>query len=879
MRNTAARKRKLPSDERARNRDVADIVLSERESAAVLDEYRNLIDLFPQAFFECDAEGRIRAASRNAMKMFGYSEREFTAGLMITDLIAKADVERVRAQFEMISTEGRSSCTGFTARRKDGGVFDIMAAGVPIHSGAENPGVRYLVSSAHISGHMEENFCGCDQVIEQSDELVMVLDRNRCFLLSNGSFRDYYGLTHEDINGWRVDEVMGDAFSRSVLGPAIDNVFSGEHVQFSHSRVFPEKGEREMLITMSPFRCGGEITGAMFLAKDITELKQTERKLLDRFRFLQLLLDTIPNPVVYKNTDGRFEGCNRAFLEFINKSAEMIIGKSIEEFPQGKENDIIRDLDRHIFHENAADVMETVLHAGDGTSRDVLVYKEPYRDTSAGNAGMVAVIVDISERKNSEEALRKTSMLLETIFSTVHFLVAYLDTDFNFIRVNRAYAEVDGHEPSFYVGKNHFDIYPNEENQEIFRRVVETGERYHTYARPFCYPEHPEWGITYWDWLLEPLKDDEGTVTGLLLSLVDRTELEKVQKALRESEEQFRSIFFNIPVPTTMFQAFNGSLEITDYNLAASQYTEGKIFKLKGKRASDIYRDRQDLLSLLNHCLSERTVLSIETPYRFLATGEERYIHFTFAYVAENIVLSHWQDFTERKRTLDKLLLYQSKLRSLSSELSRVEERERRKIAQYLHDRIAHNLSLSQMRLEMVHGQLSDPSELDLTIKLMNDMVDETRSLILELSPPALYELGFVESLEWLADYFQRKYNLLLSLIWEGNPGKIDDDIRVLLFHSVRELCVNVSRHSKASIVKIRVNWGNDMVRITIEDNGVGFDTDILQAPICGSGGFGLFKIGEQMQYIGGALHVYSEPERGTRAVLISPLQHITHQS
>jgi PAS domain S-box-containing protein len=113
--------------------------------------------------------------------------------------------------------------------------------------------------------------------------------------------------------------------------------------------------------------------------------------------------------------------------------------------------------------------------------------------------------------------------LLESLFSSMETSIAYLDNDFNFIRVNRAYAEADGRTPDFFIGKNHFDLYPNKENMEIFKRVVETGEPYSVYEKPFVYAEHPERGVTYWDWRLQPLKDTSGRVSGLVLSLLDVT--------------------------------------------------------------------------------------------------------------------------------------------------------------------------------------------------------------------------------------------------------------------------------------------------------------------------------------------------------------------
>ncbi|MBI5965604.1 MAG: GAF domain-containing protein [Chloroflexi bacterium] len=145
------------------------------------------------------------------------------------------------------------------------------------------------------------------------------------------------------------------------------------------------------------------------------------------------------------------------------------------------------------------------------------------------------------ERRRAEEALRKNNVLLEQIFSTTEFMIAYLDADFNFIRVNRAYAAVsEGSSPEFFEGKNHFTLYPNSENETIFRKVVETGEPYTTYAKPFEYFGRPERGTSYWNWSLQPVKNEAGCVVGLVFSLIDVTEREQAYIALRQREEQLR---------------------------------------------------------------------------------------------------------------------------------------------------------------------------------------------------------------------------------------------------------------------------------------------------------------------------------------------------
>ncbi len=122
------------------------------------------------------------------------------------------------------------------------------------------------------------------------------------------------------------------------------------------------------------------------------------------------------------------------------------------------------------------------------------------------------------------EALRQSNELLEQIFSNIYICIAYMDRDFNIIRVNTAYALTDGRPPEFFIGKNHFDLYPDEENERIFRGVVEKGGPFFVREKAFEYRGNPEKGVTYWDWSLKPVKDARGAVQGLVLSLLDVTE-------------------------------------------------------------------------------------------------------------------------------------------------------------------------------------------------------------------------------------------------------------------------------------------------------------------------------------------------------------------
>jgi len=169
-------------------------------------------------------------------------------------------------------------------------------------------------------------------------------------------------------------------------------------------------------------------------------------------------------------------------------------------------------------------------------------------DSSSTRA--ICVVRDITETKEAERMLKrehdfleeavrqrtnelnKANEILEKIFFSTHFCIVYLDKDFNFIRVNNAYANACGRKPEFFIGKNHFALYPDKEAEVIFRKVAETGKPSSVYARPFEFPDHPEWGITYWDWSLQPVRDESDKIEGLIFSLVDVTKKKKAEEEL-----------------------------------------------------------------------------------------------------------------------------------------------------------------------------------------------------------------------------------------------------------------------------------------------------------------------------------------------------------
>jgi signal transduction histidine kinase len=207
--------------------------------------------------------------------------------------------------------------------------------------------------------------------------------------------------------------------------------------------------------------------------------------------------------------------------------------------------------------------------------------------------------------------------------------------------------------------------------------------------------------------------------------------------------------------------------------------------------------------------------------------------------------------------------------------LALAEERERRRIATALHDEVGQALALARLKLGELAGA-SPRQEFTALVQAIYEMVAQilqrTRSLTFELSPPVLYELSFEDALGWLVEQFQKQHPICWEFLADHLPERLPDDVRVTLFHAVRELLFNVVKHAHAGIVTVVVECDPGEVRIRVEDDGVGFAADELWSNPRAMDGFGLFSVRERLESLGGRLEIDSRVGGGTRATLAAPL-------
>ena len=237
----------------------------------------------------------------------------------------------------------------------------------------------------------------------------------------------------------------------------------------------------------------------------------------------------------------------------------------------------------------------------------------------------------------------------------------------------------------------------------------------------------------------------------------------------------------------------------------------------------------------------------------------------------------------ELTRTVETLQQRTEQLRALTGEIATVEQRERKRLAQVLHDHLQQSLVGAKFRVSVVRED--GPPEIQDAANAIEQLLDEclatARVLTAELSPPMLNEEGLAGGLHWLARWMPKRHGLEVELTGTSLIPVLADDLGHLLFESIRELLLNTAKHSGAHSVRVDVRPGRGKeLRFTVTDEGRGFDSDAIR-PQRGDDdrGFGLFSIGERVELVGGKLLVNSRPGTGTQVTIVVPVERATPEA
>ncbi|MDQ7781890.1 MAG: PAS domain S-box protein [Desulfomonilaceae bacterium] len=224
-----------------------------------------------------------------------------------------------------------------------------------------------------------------------------------------------------------------------------------------------------------------------------------------------------------------------------------------------------------------------------------------------------------------------------------------------------------------------------------------------------------------------------------------------------------------------------------------------------------------------------------------------------------------------RKQVEEALARSEEQLRSLSRQLLRAQEHERKRVARELHDGIGQSVTAMKFKVESVIREASKnvPQEhlapLEGLLTMIQDVVEDVGRIAMDLRPSILDDLGVMATITWLCREFQKTHpHIRVVTELEVQESGVSEDQKIVIFRILQEALNNVAKHSRADLVRVSLCNHDGTTELTVEDSGVGFDWESAHLPGESRPGFGLVSMKERTQLSGGSLSVRTKPGAGT---------------
>jgi signal transduction histidine kinase len=229
-------------------------------------------------------------------------------------------------------------------------------------------------------------------------------------------------------------------------------------------------------------------------------------------------------------------------------------------------------------------------------------------------------------------------------------------------------------------------------------------------------------------------------------------------------------------------------------------------------------------------------------------------------------------EIRERKETEKALTHSKRLLRALYFKLGELQEAERQRLARELHDQVGQNLTALGIHLNVIFSQLSHESKnkvedrLDDAVRILTETAGSIRDVMAALRPQVLDDYGLKAALELEAERFSERTGIRTQVIGKDISPRPMDGLETSLFRITQEALTNVSKHGVAQKVIVQLEQIDNIVRLTINDNGIGFDVDKLNS--YNHSGWGLMTMRERIQAHDGSFQVASTPGKGTQIIV-----------
>jgi len=557
-----------------------------------------------------------------------------------------------------------------------------------------------------------------------------------------------------------------------------------------------------------------------------------------------------------------------------------LIGQSVARFFASEDQDIFHRHCQAVLKTGTRRTCEVHLRKKIGASSCVCLESLAVHDETEHITHWRTALLDITERKVAEEELRKSEMRLQAILENSPGMVFLKDVEGRYLLVNRQFERAFHMPREQVVGKTDEGIFVPEQ-AAMFRandlKVLQAGVALE-FEEVSMHHDGPHTCIVS----KFPLYVGYGKPSLLCGITTDITDRKRVEVALRQSEERYRSIFEN--AAEGIFQTTLEGKYIAVNPALARMYgydSPDDMIATVTDIASQLYVDpgRRDEFIRLMQAQEE-------------VTGFEALVYRkdgSFIWISENVrtrrdqagVLVGYEGTVEHitarklggKRLLDTL----DHVRMLSGRVATVQEEERTRIARELHDELGVGLTCLKIDLSRLHTMVSGGAGAGVRkkagnkIRSMVEQIDTTiasvQRLVTELRPAVLDDLGLVAAIEWQCQDFQKRTGIPCTCVTSADDIAMEPERATAIFRICQEALTNTARHAQATAVTIKLESRSESLQLVVADNGVG----IPNTKVSNRRSLGLLGMRERVALFGGEITIQGNPGKGTTVTACLP--------
>jgi len=388
------------------------------------------------------------------------------------------------------------------------------------------------------------------RIIQNAAAPMFVIDTQHNILFWNNALAKLTGKSSFQMRGTKLQWTPFYSEKRPLLADllidqkllAIENSYSGVETSHFVDGAYRAEGwydnvgdkRRYLLFEAAPItNRQNVIVAAIETIEDITERKLAQEVLDNQHRFLQEILEAIPNPVFYKDTNNAFIGCNKAFSAFFGKTVSEVIGKTLAQITPPERALVSFAKDRQILETLSSLTYETPMLRCDRQERIVLVTKAPFLNADGTLGGIVGTFVDVTEQRKLDEQVMKMSRAVEQspatiVITDLHGRIEY---------VNPKFCKTTGYTREEAIGNNPRVLKSGEmpvEGYSDLWATISSGKEW----RGEFHNKRKD-GELYWEFAsISPLTDKDGQITGFLAVKEDITSRKETEAALTSSQKE-----------------------------------------------------------------------------------------------------------------------------------------------------------------------------------------------------------------------------------------------------------------------------------------------------------------------------------------------------